>query len=70
MSLAYKRNAACIDYEIVRLWVLKPTAVTSALKRKPDMLSANIRRFVVSPFLFFFNASELTLLVKRTVACY
>lgn len=45
--------------------MLKPTAVTSAPKRKPDMVSANIRRLVVSPFLFL-NASELTLLVKRT----
>lgn len=68
VSLLYKKNGACIDCEIVRLWVLKPTAVTSAPKRKLDTVSVNIRRLVVSPFSFL-NASGLTLLVKSTVAC-
>lgn len=69
VSLVYKKNAACIDCEIVRLWVLKPTAVNCAPKRKPDMVSVNIRRVVVSPFSFL-NASGLTVLAKSTVACY
>lgn len=55
----------------VKLWVLKPTAVTSAPKRKADMVSlmVNIRRLVVSPFSFL-NASGLTVLVKSIVACF
>lgn len=69
VSLVYRRNAACIDCEIVRLWVLTPTAVTSAPKRKPNTVSVNIRRLVVSPFWFLY-ASGLTALVESTVACY
>lgn len=66
--LVYMRNTACTDCEIkiVTLWVLKATAVTSAPKRIPDMVTVNIGRLAVSPFSLL-KASGLTVLVKSTV---